>query len=410
MFYVQHNGKWLMQVSLNNNFKLKFSKNYFYAGVIINSNLNKGLTPLNGFAGAQKISEKQKMSDMQKISCAPNSENLEAYYMLNFSDTSFGGTRITRKNFPLTIYHDKISCPCCGEKMINFNQQETEAIAKNISKKTGDELVSELLTNIKEFQYSKRELIEKLAGVAPKYPEKNISELLGIISGEYIESLRKKQKNVIYQMTNELNNKKPSKKAVFTNWQNQQIERITNAQNEGDFKNSYLVKSFADLAGKHNINKTLNFYYDKLPNSAKDIDAFVIKYQRRSPYETSYELIKNTTPTVEHIVPFSKSKNNDYGNLLLMCSDCNKARGNIKYSEFLNLYPEMKQNINKYFKDINRLVQKQKDDYKLREMCKTYIANVQDTLNQYTDGKLCSSNSTAKENRRAKKYKFHIDY
>lgn len=292
--------------------------------------------------------------------------------------------------------------------MVNFDWQEAETFAKSISKKRGDELASALLTNINEFQYSKRTLVEKLAGAAPKYPEKNISELLGVVSGEYIDSLRKKQKNIVYQMADELKNRKPSQKAAFTDWQNWQIERIMDAQNEGDFKNSRLIKSFISLAGKHNIHlsdKKINSYYDRLPNSKKDIDAFVIKYQRRKPYETTYEFLKNTTPTVEHIVPFSKSEDNNYGNLLLMCSDCNNARGNTKYSEFLNLYPEMKQNIDKYFKDIEKLVQK-KDDYKLKGMYKSYIRDAKRTLKEYTNGRLCNDDSAGRHTKkRSRSYK-----
>ncbi len=275
--------------------------------------------------------------------------------------------------------------------MVNFDWEEAEAFAKNISAKKGDELAETLHTNINEFQYSKRKLVEKLAGAAPKFPEKNISELLGTVSEEYIDKLRKKQKNVICQMADELKNKAHSHRAAIIDWQNFQIDRITNAKDEGDFKNSRLIKSFISLAEKYNVNLTdrkINTYNNRLPNSKRDIEAFVVKYQRRKPYETACELIKNTTPTLEHIIPFSKSENNNYGNLLLMCSDCNSARGNTKYSEFLNLFPEMRHNINKYFKDIEKLVQNNRNDLKLKNMYKSYIRDAKTTLNQYTDGRI----------------------
>ncbi len=71
-----------------------------------------------------------------------------------------------------------------------------------------------------------------------------------------------------------------------------------------------------------------------------------------------------------------------------MCSDCNSARGNTKYSEFLNLFPEMRHNINKYFKDIEKLVQNNRNDLKLKNMYKSYIRDAKTTLNQYTDGRI----------------------
>ena len=39
--------------------------------------------------------------------------------------------------------------------MVNFDWEEAEAFAKNISAKKGDELAETLHTNINEFQYSK---------------------------------------------------------------------------------------------------------------------------------------------------------------------------------------------------------------------------------------------------------------
>lgn len=292
--------------------------------------------------------------------------------------------RIQRKDFFLANPNLGIRCPSCGDKMNEFNKFKARKLAAEIAPKTGRELQNVLLKHKDDFQATKRELVDEIISIIPKYPERNLSELLTVLGKrKYIDILRTKQLLVTTFLGNEILNLTPENMADLVEWQKGQVVRIMQARDEGQFRNKYLITSFIQYAKEHGIKideDNVRAYFGRLPNSKKDIEAFVVKYMRRTPREAAYRLIKNPEPTIEHIVPFSKSGDNSMGNLLIMCSDCNTARGDMSYKDYIEQHPEMKENILKYFGDIQKLLDKTSKDSKYRG----YIEAVKETLENYS--------------------------
>ncbi len=313
-------------------------------------------------------------------------EALRANFLpLNFTSNK----RVQRKNVPIARFDGSVRCPCCGDKMQNFNKQEARKFATIISMKNGEDLAESLKKNAGIFQANKRNLIREIARLAPRYPNEKLSGLLGILSSKYTDTLRMKQIIIAMQIPREIDNLTSENEAAIKEWQIGQIQRIISASEEGEFRNKHLVTSFLNFAKEKGIKideDKIRNYFNKLPSSKKDAEAFVVKYQRRSSREAAYKLIKNTEPTIEHIIPFSESGNNRIENLLVMCSDCNTIRGNMSYDDFIAQNPEMLQNIDKYFADINRLLRSQKSQMSPedREKYKTYVKDVQKTLENYS--------------------------
>ena len=77
--------------------------------------------------------------------------------------------------------------------MHDYNQEKAWQFSVETAEKYGEELSKHLFENIEKFQTTKRTLIKKIANTAIKHPEKNISELLDMLSGSHLSSLRKKQ-------------------------------------------------------------------------------------------------------------------------------------------------------------------------------------------------------------------------
>ncbi len=315
----------------------------------------------------------------------PSNINLQAYYLPKIGLNFTANSRIHRGLFPLTEYSDSIPCPCCGEKMKQYDKNKVKELSEKISQSTGLNLAYVIYGNINEFQPLKRELALEIMNAAADNPHKNISELLEIISEKHTLALRAKQISVVDEIVNEanINTLSKSKRKAVRRWQKEQTYRISEADREGDFKNKYLVRSFANLAKRKHIDfdkEKIEYYFDKLPNSKSDVDAFVTKYKRRPPSETVHKMIKNTEPTIEHIMLFSKTGDNTYGNLLIMCEDCNGIRGKLNYDDLLKIYPEMKENIKKYFAKIQEILDNPKTPDKTKESCKTYINDAKTTL------------------------------
>ena len=203
-----------------------------------------------------------------------------------------------------------------------------------------------------------------------------------------------KQIMVTMELANELPHLRPRKTAKIKEWQAEQIQRILDANTEGEFKNKYLITSFIETAHINNIRideEKIRSYFGKLPNSKNSAEAYVVKYKRRASKEAVYKIIKNTEPTIEHIIPFSESGDNKARNLLVMCSDCNTIRGDISYDDFIQAHPEMLQNIKKYFADIKRVLRDKKNELtpEQKEMYANYINDVKTTLERYSPDNFC---------------------
>lgn len=310
----------------------------------------------------------------------PKEIDFKGYSMVHFGSKH----RVQRKDFFFANPNLGIRCPSCGDKMKNFNKAKARKLAAEIAPKRGKELQAILYEHRGDFQATKRELADEIISIIPKYPDKNLSELLEVLGKKkYIDILRTKQLLVTTFLGNEILNLTPENMSDMVEWQKGQVVRIMQAKEEGQFRNKYLITSFIKYAEEHGIKideESVRAYFGRLPNSKKDVEAFVVKYMRRSPREAAYRLIKNSEPTIEHIVPFSKSGDNSMGNLLVMCSDCNTARGDMSYKDYIEQHPEMRENILKYFDDIKKVLKRTRKTSEYQG----YIDSVKETLQNYS--------------------------
>ena len=86
-------------------------------------------------------------------------------------------------------------------------------------------------------------MVREIARLASKHPDKRFSDLLELLSEKYINPLRMKQIMVTMELANELPHLRPRKTAKIKEWQAEQIQRILDANTEGEFKNKYLIFS-----------------------------------------------------------------------------------------------------------------------------------------------------------------------
>ena len=309
------------------------------------------------FKKEQKISTKDVIgSDACVYPKKFDNEILGAKFLYN--KINFNG-RIAPKKFKLIKYANEISCPSCGEKMHDFDKTKAEMLACRIAILKGEELSNTLIYNMQEFHPSKRGLVEVIAKEATENPDLEFCEILTKISPDYTERLRMKQIAVVIDLTSDLIRRFPSKEAEIEKWRYGQIKQVINAEDEGDFRNKVLIDLLLEFSKQNGIEISkheIEPFLSRLPNSKKDKDAFVVKYKRRSSEEGIFHLIKDTHPTIEHISTYSKSRNNEAGNLMLMCFDCNNARSSVPYRNFVKTHPEMVENVEKYLSDVKKIL------------------------------------------------------
>lgn len=98
----------------------------------------------------------------------------------------------------------------------------------------------------------------------------------------------------------------------------------------------------------------------KLPTSNTSVNAFVIKYAGRSDKEIAERLLNQSVGTIEHIEADSLGGDNSPENFMLTSKARNEARGNLPIQAYMNLYPEIPQNTQKYMNDIIKNIYKGK--------------------------------------------------
>ena len=91
---------------------------------------------------------------------------------------------------------------------------------------------------------------------------------------------------------------------------------------------------------------------------------------------TGKEFTKNLKPTFEHIKPHSKGGPTNLANCIATTAKSNNARGNMPFSKWLKIHPEVIKNIQKYLDGMRGTIIEGKD----------YVETVKKTLNHEAHG------------------------
>lgn len=303
-------------------------------------------------------------------------------------DIAFLGTyqqdgRITKEEFTLAQCQN-LPCPCCGTVM--KNNSERGGISADIAYHRGAKLVETLNKYAKFLRKGRIDAADEIKQLALQYPKATIGELLRMTHDEHLDALCTKQINVINSFfpTHQKAYKDPKTRDLFSSYFADQKNIIKYATNEGQFKNKKfkdeLVQRCKDFSLPIRCGEIYR-HFSALPRSTNDKDAFFVKYERRSDYEIANALVKNNCPTIEHIDPFSKSKDNHFSNLLVMCSDCNEERGDEPYEKFIKKHPEMRTNFYNYIEAVKKEIEKPK----YKALYTNYAASVENTFDKIFD-------------------------
>ena len=150
-----------------------------------------------------------------------------------------------------------------------------------------------------------------------------------------------------------------------------------------------MIKSIkAKGADKNNIIKIYQAWY-KLPNSARDVDAFIVKYSKSSHQEIARRLICPSMATIEHIVPTSrKKKNTDFmSNMILVSKRFNNERKSMPLDEYIMLNQEVdiRRHLQKYIDLVIREINRPHSDL---STCGGYPERIRKAIFKETAGKV----------------------
>ena len=98
-----------------------------------------------------------------------------------------------------------------------------------------------------------------------------------------------------------------------------------------------------------------SFY--QLPSSSKDMDAFIVKYSKRSHDQIAQRLISPSVATIEHLIPTSRGGKDELGNCVLTSAGLNHGRQHLVLSKFIELNQDLniRENLQQYINKATNL-------------------------------------------------------
>ncbi len=253
-----------------------------------------------------------------------------------------------------------IPCPCCGKIMTT--REELISFMENVKVKRGSALVNELEYFRPRLRGVEAKIFRKLKILAKKNLDKNLKELFILMYRNSIKQLENAQKKVIAKINKladglEGDTLKAVKKDIA--YVSRLLKKRKNSQ---VFKRKTFIANFYKLLGEETsernkkILEIITLKAKKLPTSGNNVDAFIVKYHRRSLDEISQRLLDASLASTEHIMPRSDGGVNDPSNYLVQCKYCNNERSSMSYKDWLKRHPEMRSNLQVYIDKIISLI------------------------------------------------------
>ncbi len=311
----------------------------------------------------------------------------------------FQAMKCSEKNFEIKKIQD-LHCPICGLLMLNDNEQK--AFIDDVTNKRGQNLKDALEkyedesvfirnqeNNRKKTIYrpQKQQVVNILKDLALAYPTLSIAELVRIKSEECLKRLIDKQFVVINELENYINTSEISQeeKEAFFRVLNEYKNRVL-GKSETRFKRKSFIHDIQTPIKDPAIKQEITKIASKIPTSDTEVDAFFVKYSdsKRSDREIASKLVKQTTPSAEHLIPKSKQGPNKTNNYICDCEDCNSSRGNILFDEWIKDKKDIQKGLQEYLEE----VQKALDFGKLNPKYDSYIDEIIETISQISHGKI----------------------
>lgn len=251
-----------------------------------------------------------------------------------------------------------LPCIYCGEPMMPASMKSR--LALSMANARGEELAEKLLENRKYLKGIKRNIAQKIATAAIKYPDENIQEILTRLAPVYKAELEQEQLEVLRNIRKKYSGAFNSdiEKKLFQSILYETTQWINNESDAGVFKRKTFLHELKNILylpvfRNRSVIKKIISEAEKMPQSFESESAFMVKYYRRSPREIVEQLFYEATSTLEHIKPRTAGGVTAPHNLAVACARCNNlTRNNIPMTKFVDMHPEIVENIKKNLRAI----------------------------------------------------------
>ena len=281
------------------------------------------------------------------------------------------------------------TCPICNEPMADEfkakkyatrmlytkGQEAYDYIQKGIEDGLLYPMTQDTKNNGKlEFNKTANDALLKIQELTLQYPQKDVKEIIELLSGEYEDEIKLDRLSVLEEMEELIkestNNQELKQELIFA---------IEDAQNQifdessEEFKNGKFVYKIKKIILKQKDNSDLyaklTEMAENLPSSKSDLGAFFVKFNNQATNKIASVFANPKTSTATEII-HQNPKSDDPSNYIKICTTCEEDRNNRDFDEWTKNIPDFKKNMENYLNSLP------KED----ETIKSYIQGIKEKI------------------------------
>ena len=299
--------------------------------------------------------------------------------LANFANVSFGANHDTKFLLNQT---KKLRCAYSGRPMIP--PSEAKEIYQKLSKRPNAQSAINLLQNYESYMHDIEGIIFDILKEASHKSKRDFQNIL--LEEAPAAKLRLKEKQI--KILNKANKIIDSmSEPIAEKVRKIRDESLSEVEQDIFCRKTPLEKIKKINAKGADLNKVIQVYqtWYKTPASGKDLDAFIVKYSKRSHDNIAKRLISSAVASIEHIRPSSRGGNDGLGNFLLVSAQFNNTRSSMPLAEYIALNDDI--NIPKHLQNyINDVVQQTNIKKSPFNQKPGYVIRIIERLSEETNG------------------------
>ena len=299
----------------------------------------------------------------------------------NFSNITF--CRNQDAEFLLKQYKH-LKCAYSGKLMLG--RDEIKEIFQKLEKRPNAQAAINLLQSYERYMHETEAMVFDLFKNAQYKNKRDFQDILIELQPEALIRLKEKQIAILTSTDKIITKMSPAVAELVKLIRDNALAKIE----DNTFGRQPPLEMIKSVKAKGNDLKRIRKIYQtwyKLPNSARDVDAFIVKYARRSHDEISKRLISSSRATIEHVIPISRKKNDTLHNMILVSARFNNERHSMPLDEYIMLNDEIEieKNLQKYIDSVIHEVGRKKSEFNDKGW---YPNDIRTAINTETSGKV----------------------
>jgi hypothetical protein len=277
----------------------------------------------------------------------------------NFPNINFGMKADARFLLQQTNW---LRCAYSGREMLAPDEART--IYKKLQKRPNAMSACNFLSQYQKYMHDIESRVFDIFQNSSHKNKCDFQDILKELQPAALARLKEKQENILSSTDKIIEALSPEAKEQVYGIKQRTYDSIEN----DTFTRRAPLKCIREVKGtkadKEKLEQIYRAWY-KLPISAKDLDAFIVKYAKRQHNFIAQRLLSPSVATIEHIRPDSQGGDDNLANYLLVSAGFNNARDSMPLDEYIRLNNDIDipQNLQGYMNSIIAETHKQKSRF-----------------------------------------------